>query len=99
MRRSSAAEEEAFLHAEARELAVLAKECVGCCADRRNPDSVLHTLGVELSVLIGLDDGERVNGLVAEAAWLLAQEGRHDAVSALHAMFLRLQPSGRGAAA
>ena len=100
MRRSSAAEEEAFLRAEAGEIAVLAKECLGRCADRRRPASVLHTLGVELSVLIGLDDSERVEEIVAEAAGLLAQEGRPDAVSALQAMFARLQkhtasPAGR----
>ena len=91
MRRSSAVEEEAFLHAEVCELAVLAKECVGSSADRRQPGSVLHTLGVELSVLIGLDDSERVEGLVAGAAQLLAQEGRHDAAAALQAMCSKLQ--------
>lgn len=91
MRRSSAAEEEAFLRAEAGELAVLAKECIASCADRRRPASVLHTLGIELSVLIGLGDSERVEQIVAEAAGLLAQEGRQDAVSALQAKFARLQ--------
>ncbi len=101
MRRSSAAEEDAFLHAEAHEVALLAKECLGSCAERRRPDSVLHTLGVELSVLIGLGDGERVDRIVAEAAGLLAQEGRHDAISALRAMACRLlrnQSRGVGAA-
>ena len=91
MRRSSAAEEEAFLQAEVCELAVLAKECVGNWAERRKPESVLHTLGIELSVLIGLGDKERVDGLVAGAAQLLAQENRHDAAAALQAMFSRLQ--------
>lgn len=91
MRRSSAAEEDAFLHAEACEVALLAKEYVGRCAERRCPDSVLHTLGVELSVLIGLGDGERVEHIVAEATGLLAQEGRQDAITALQAMFRRLR--------
>lgn len=100
MRRSSAAEEQAFLHAEACEVALLAKECVGSFADRRRPDSVLHTLGVELSVLIGLGDSDRVEQIVAEAAGMLAREGRDDALSALRAMFERLlkkHPGGRAA--
>ena len=83
MQRISAAEEEAFLHAEACELAVLAKEYVGCAAAGRKPKSVLHTLSVELSVLMGVDDSERLDGLVAEAARLLAREGRHDAITVL----------------
>jgi hypothetical protein len=66
MRRSSATEEEAFLHAEACELALLAREHAGC-TQRRKPGSVLQTLGVELSVLMGLGDGERVEGLALEA--------------------------------
>jgi len=71
MQRFSAGEEEAFLHAEACELAVLSKEYVGCAAAGRKPKSVLHTLSVELSVLIGLDDSKRLDGLVAEATRLL----------------------------
>ena len=95
MRRSSTMDEEAFLRAEAQELARLAEECVGRRADRRQPDSVLHTLGVELSVLMGLGDRQRVDGLVAEAARLLSQEGRPEAVAALQTMLLRLRgPAG-----
>jgi len=85
MQRVSAAEEEAFLHAEACELAVLSKECVGCAAAGLKPRSVLHTLSVELSVLIGLDDKERLDRLVAEATRLLAREGLQDAISVLQA--------------
>ena len=91
MPRSSAAEEEAFLHAEACELAVLSKECVGCAAAGRKPKSVLHTLSVELSVLMGLDDSERLDGLVAEATRLLAREGRHDAITMLQATASKLR--------
>ena len=91
MRRSSAAEEDAFLHAEARELAVLAEECIGRRADRRQPGSVLHTLGVELSVLMGLADPERLDWLVAEAARLLMQDGKPEACSALQATLSRLR--------
>jgi hypothetical protein len=81
MQRSSAGEEEAFLHAEACELAVLSTEHVRCAAAGRKPKSVLHTLSVELSVLIGLDDRERLDRLVAEATRLLAREGRQDAIT------------------
>ncbi len=91
MQRISAAEEEAFLHAEACELAVLAKEYVGCAAAGRKPTSVLHTLSVELSVLMGLDDSERLDGLVADAAQLLAREGRHDAITVLQATDSKLR--------
>ena len=85
MQRFSAGEEEAFLHSEACELAVLSKEYVGCAAAGRKPKSVLHTLSVELSVLIGLDDSERLDGLVAEATRLLSREGRQDAITVLQA--------------
>jgi hypothetical protein len=46
----------------------------------RRPKSVLHTLSVELSVLMGLDDRDRLDRLVAEATELLAREGREDAI-------------------
>jgi hypothetical protein len=91
MQRFSAGEEEAFLHAEACELAVLSKEYVGCAAAGRHPKSVLHTLSVELSVLMGLDDSERLDGLVAEATRLLAREGRQDAITVLQATSSRLR--------
>ena len=91
MQRSTAEEEEAFLHAEACELAVLSKEYVGCAAAGRRPKSVLHTLSVELSVLMGLDDSERLDGLVAEATRLLAREGRQDAITVLQATSSRLR--------
>ena len=97
MRRSSAVEEEAFMRAEACELAMLARECIGC-TQKRQPGSILHTLGVELSVLMGLGDGERVDALVAEATRLLAQDGRHDAISALQATFAALQGKSRSLA-
>ena len=91
MQRFSAGEEEAFLHAEACELAVLSKEYVDCAAAGRKPKSVLHTLSVELSVLIGLEDKERLDRLVAEATRLLAREGRQDAITVLQATSSRLQ--------
>ena len=91
MQRSSAAEEEAFLHAEACELAVLSTEHVLCAAAGRKPKSVLHTLSVELSVLIGLDDRERLDRLVAEATRLLAREGRQEAITVLQATSSKLQ--------
>jgi hypothetical protein len=84
MQRFSAEEEEAFLHAEACELAVLSKEDVGYAAAGRKPKSVLHTLSVELSVLMGPDDSERLDRLLAEATRLLAREGRQDAITVLH---------------
>jgi hypothetical protein len=83
MRNPSAIEDAAFLQAEAREIAVLAEECVAPCADARRPASVLHTLAVELSVLRGLGDSGRMDWLVAEASRLLADEGKHAAHSAL----------------
>ncbi len=91
MQRSSAGEEEAFLHAEACELAVLSTEHVGCAAAGRKPRSVLHTLSVELLVLIGLDDRERLDRLIAEATRLLARDGRQDAITVLQATSSRLQ--------
>ncbi|MFL6661285.1 MAG: hypothetical protein ACJ8G7_03855 [Rhizobacter sp.] len=91
MQRFSAEKEEAFLHAEACELAVLSTEHVGCAAAGRKPKSVLHTLSVELSVLIGLDDRERLDRLVDEATQLLARAGRQDAITVLHATSSRLQ--------
>ena len=87
----SAGEDEAFLHAEACELAVLSTEHVRCAAAGRKPKSILHTLSVELSVLIGLDDKERLDRLVAEATRLLAREGHHDAIIVLQATSSRLQ--------
>jgi len=84
----SAGEDEAFLHAEACELAILSTEYVNCAAAGRKPKSVLHTLSVELSVLIGLDDRERMDWLVAEATHLLAREGRQDAITVLQSHFL-----------
>ena len=77
MQRFRAGEEEAFLHAEACELAVLS--------------SVLHTLSVELSVPMDLHDSERLDGLVAEATRLLAREGRQDAITVLQATSSRLR--------
>jgi hypothetical protein len=91
MQSCSAGEEEAFLHAEACELAVLSTEHVHCAAAGRKPNSVLHTLSVELSVLIGLDDTERLDRLVAEATRLLAREGRLDAITVLQATSSRLK--------
>ena len=91
MQRFSAGEEEAFLHAEACELAVLSKECVSCAAAGRKPKSVLHTLSVELSVLMGIDDSERLDRLVAEATRLLSREGRQDAITALQATSCRVR--------
>jgi hypothetical protein len=85
-----AREEEAFLHAEACELAALSTEHVRCAAAGRKPKSVLHTLSVELSVLIGLDDRERVERLVAEATRLLAREGQDEAITVLQATSSRL---------
>jgi len=91
MQRSSAGEEEAFLHAEACELASLSTEHVRCAAAGRKPQSVLHTLSVELLVLIGLDDRERLDRLVAEATRLLAREGHQDAITELQATSSRLR--------
>ena len=72
MKRSSAAEEEAFLHAEACELAVLSKEDVSCSITLRKPKSVLHPLSVELSVPMGLDDRARLDRLVSDAIGIRA---------------------------
>jgi len=91
MQRFGAREEEAFLHAEACELADLSTEHVSCAAAGRKPKSVLHTLSVELSVLLGLDDLERLDRLVAEATRLLAREGRQDAITVLQATLSRLK--------
>jgi hypothetical protein len=91
MQRVSAAEEEVFLQTEACELAVLSTEHVRCAAAGLKPKSVLHTLSVELSVLIGLDDKERLDRLGAEATRLLAREGRQDAITVLQATSSRLQ--------
>ena len=91
MRSFSAGEEEAFLHAEACELAALSTEHVRCAASGQKPKSVFHTLSVELSVLIGLDDRERLDRLVAEATGLLAREGRHDAITVLQATSSKLR--------
>ena len=83
MRSPSAIEDAAFLQAEAREIAVLAEECVAACAAARRPASVRHTLAVELSVLNGLSDSGRMDWLVTEASRLLAEKGKHAALSAL----------------
>lgn len=91
MQRFSAGEEEAFLHAEACELAVLSTEHVRCAAAGRKPKSVLHTLTVELSVLIGLDDRERLDRLITEATRLLAREGHEEAITVLEATSSRLR--------
>lgn len=91
MRTSAAGEEEAFLHAEACELAVLSTEWVDCAAAGRRPKTVLHTLNVELSVLTGLQDGERLDRLIAEATQILAREGRADAITVLQATSSRLR--------
>ena len=91
MRRSCAIEDEAFLQGEARELAVLAEECTGSPAKNRLSSSVLHTLAVELSVLLGLGDEARMEWLAAEAIRLLSAQGKHDAVSAFRATLSRLR--------
>jgi hypothetical protein len=96
MQRSGALEEEAFLYAEACELAVLSKEFVGCAEARRKPLSALHTLSVELAVLMGVDDSARMDRLIADATELLAREGRQDAIRALQATFSRLQDVRHG---
>ena len=83
MRNPSFIEDQAFLHAEARELATLAEEYVAQRAARRRPASVLHTLTVELSILVGLGDSPRIDWLVAEASRLLDEKGQRDAVLAL----------------
>lgn len=84
-------EDDAFLHAEARELAALAEDCIDCGVSRRGSGSVLHTLSVELSVLAGLGDEIRMEWLAAEATRLLSSQGKHDAVSAFHATLERLK--------
>ena len=91
MRNPSVVEDQAFLEAEARELATLAEEHVASHAARRRPASVLHTLAVELSVLKGLGDSPRIDWLVAEASRLLVEKGEHDAVSALRETLARVR--------
>jgi hypothetical protein len=91
MRSASAVEDNAFLQAEACELAALAREFVDGRTDRRRPASVLHTLDVELSVLMGLGDAGRMAWLVAEASRLLASQSRPDAVRALRETLVRLR--------
>jgi len=59
------------VHAEACELEVLSTEQVRCATAGRRPTSVVHTLSVELLVLMGLDDRQRLDRLVAEATRLL----------------------------
>src|SRR5204863_6862820 len=83
MQRFGAREEEAFLHAEACELADLSKEHVSCAAAGRKPKSVLHTLSVELSVLLGLDALNRLDRLVPEPSRLLVRAGRRAAIPLL----------------
>lgn len=80
-----------FLHAEARELAALAEECTGRGPRRPLPASVLHTLSVELTVLVALGDDARIDWLATEATRLLADAGKRDAVSALGATLSRLR--------
>ena len=91
MRNPSVVEDEAFLQAEALELATLAEEQVASHAARRRPASVLHTLAVELSILKGLGDSPRIDWLVAEASRLLAEKGEHEAISALRDTLSRLR--------
>ena len=91
MRSPSAVEDQAFLDAEARELAMLAEESVADDADRRKPASILHTLSVELSVLMGLGDGPRTDWLVAEASRLLSSQGKQEALHALQNMLSRMR--------
>jgi len=91
MRSPSADGDEAFLAAEARELAVLAEESLARGAAQRRTASVLHTLSVELSVLMGLGDGKRMDWLVAETSRLLSSQGKHDAVAALQGTLCRLR--------
>lgn len=88
MDRPRSLEDDAFLHAEARELAALAGDCGA--GPRRCPPSVLRTLSAELSVLAGLCDDTRMDWLAAEARRLLSTQRKHDdAVSALHAALAR----------
>jgi hypothetical protein len=95
MRSPSAVEDQAFLEAEARELAMLAEESVADDAVRRKPASILHTLSVELSVLMGLGDGPRTDWLVAEASRLLSDRGKPEALRALQDTLSRMRrPSG-----
>ena len=91
MRNPSVVEDQAFLHAEARELATLAEEHVAKHGAHRRPASVLHTLAVELSILMGLGDSPRIDWLVAEASRLLAEKGEHEAISALRDTLSRLR--------
>lgn len=91
MRSPSAVEDLAFLETEARELALLAEESVADDAVRRKPASILHTLSVELSVLMGLGDGPRTDWLVAEASRLLSSQGKQDALHALQDMLARMR--------
>ena len=90
MRPSCAIEDEAFLQGEARELAMLAEECTGGPMKNGLSASVLHTLAVELSVLVGLGDEARMEWLAAAAIRLLSAEGKHEAVSAFQATLSRL---------
>ena len=91
MRSPCAVEDEAFLTAEACELAMLAEESLACGAAQRRTASVLHTLSVELSVLMGLGDGTRVDWLVAETSRLLSSQGKQDAFAALQGTLGRLR--------
>ena len=91
MRSPCAVEDEAFLTAEACELAVLAEESLARGAARRRTASVLHTLSVELSVLMGLGDGKRMDWLIAETTRLLSSQGKQDAVAALQGTLGRLR--------
>ena len=91
MRNPSLVEDQVFLHAEARELATLAEEHVAQRAAHRRPVSVLHTLAVELSVLVGLGDSPRIDWLVAETSRLLVERGEYDALSALRDTLARVR--------
>ncbi len=96
MRSPHPLEDDAFLRAEAHELAALAEDCCAGCdrgGEHRRCGSVLHTLSVELSVLAGLGDDRRMDWLAAEATRLLSSQGKHDAVSAFRATLARLKPS------
>ena len=91
MRNPSVVEDQAFLQAEARELATLAEEHVAKHGAHRRPASVRHTRAVELSILMGLGDSPRIDWLVAEASRLLAEKGEHEAISALRDTLSRLR--------
>lgn len=91
MQKPSPVEDAAFLHAEARELAMLAEESVEGGMPCRKPASILHTLGVELSILMGLGDSHRIDWLMAETSRLLMEDGKQEALCALQDTLRRLR--------